>query len=406
MNQRPIWQDLVLAVVAWMVVQSLLRFTGYFGATVVVGLAGGFCSAIYGLRFDRERVAKVYAHPWGRPAVSWVCQVTNLQPPAEVDFGVGSRELRLKTVEDFAWGAEQVKSAVLGHDAVVDTIFSRLQHNVRLRGRSGAQPGLPPVGTFVLAGRRGIGKRTLATAVGEQLFSHGGFTLLDLHDYSDGEAAVHRLFGAAGRPGDLLQPVKRQPHHTIILENVEQASAKVGAALQELLMQGVCPDPLGGAPVSFQQCVVFLLTTATPLHADEPLTREQLVAHIADQTGCSATLLNLAQECLNLQSPDDLTKARVILQLFSRECAKYRLNLAYVEPEIVCEEVGRYSEASGFEHSLIRAARLLRDPIQTAASHELDTLVLTQDLLATPAIASSASAAAEQLTSNASSRSY
>jgi ATP-dependent Clp protease ATP-binding subunit ClpA len=286
-------------------------------------------------------------------------------------------------MEDFEWSVGRLREQIFGHDMAIDALVMRVSKNALVRTRSESVNELPPLGVFLLAGRRGIGKRLLATRLGDSLFDRGGQTVLDMKDYGDGDTAVTRLFGSAGQDGDLVLSVKRCPYHTLVLENIECASAKVQESLQSVIGHGTCLDPLGGGRVSFHNCVIVMTTTVLPPTAEnaELPSREAMIDYLVDQTGSSAALFNRTQECLILRTPDDPTKAKVILQLLLDECQKYRLTLDYVEPEIVVREVARFSESCGFEYSKIRITRWLRDPIHLAASHGLDSVVLTSDLI-------------------------
>ena len=387
--------NLLLVLGAWMTVQMLLRFTGMIVTVLVVSLAGAAAAMIYGLRYERRLMAKLYQRVLWKKWIEAVCHYSQQQLPAEMTVDGVSDTLLLKTSDDFDWCARQVKQSVFGHDHAVEAIVEHLRKAVSLRGRIDRQS-LPPLGAFWLAGPPGIGKRLLAIRLAQRLFRHGAVTVLDLSDYAD-ESAVGRLCGVTGPDGSLVLPVRQQPFHTVILENAEAAHPKVWQMLQSLLQFGQCSAGTGS--VSFQNCLVFLTSPSLPpeCQSNSATSREPLLAALSEHTGCPKALFELASDCLCLRRLDDVTKARVLLQLMADECQRYELQLDYVDPRIVVREVEHFSEVTGCESSKIRIARWISDPIHLAVTHGLRNLVLTQDFVER---CQSTSASLENVTSN------
>ena len=398
MTQRPWFHMLLTVLGAWMLVQMLLRFTGPIFTSLAVLTVGLATVTFYALRHERGRLAVVYDKPVCKQFVDLVCRASRQQPPVELAMSSPPGPAQLKTSEDFDWCADKLKECVFGHDAAIDRIVAQMKKNVLLRQRSETKSELPPLGVFFLAGPRGTGKRLLATQIGQQLFNKGAVSAFNMKDYSDGDSAVGRLLGAKGQEGDLLRAVKLRPYHTIVMENIESAAPAVHEALQALCMDGCCIDGATSSPVSVQNCVIFMTTTAVceAFNSGEPVAAEKLIDAFCATTDCPAGLLGLANEALQLEMPDVTTKARVVLDLMVQECRKYRLTLDYVEPEIVAREVRQYCDSGGFESSKIRIARWISAPIHLAVEHGLENLVLTSDLIEGELAASAPRPAAER----------
>lgn len=380
MTQRPVIQCLFIALTCWMLLQLVIRFLGIPVAIMIVLLVGLIACTVYGLRFEPRRMASIRNHSVGKYWIRLVCKISKQQevPPENPLEGIN-----LKTSEDFEWLQQRLQEEVFGHGDALEAIAAELEKNTLLRARSESKEDLPPLGVLLLAGPRGVGKRHLANCISRRLFEQPAVSVIDLRHCPDGEAAIGYLFGTPGREGALVKPVRMAPFHTIVVENFELAGTRLQEALIGLLTAGRCVDGARGGIVSFEKCLIVLTTTAVPegLVSAEPIEREKLIAALNDKTGCPADLLDSAPVCAVLHPADDLVKAQVIVQLMIDECRRYRLNLDYVEPEVVAREVEYFSEASGFEYSRIRIARWISDPIHIAVQHGMESLVLTADLI-------------------------
>lgn len=373
----------------WLLVQSLLKFTGLIVTTLVVATVGLMAATLFGLRFRRPQMGRWYGHPAGKVWIDLVCRCFDQQPPLDATDQLTTPELQLRTPEDFAWCRQQLKSQIFGHDQAITAILRQLEQAVQLRGRSLGVANRPPLGVFTLVGGAGIGKRLLAERIGGMLFRGCPVTVLNLSEFADDHGAA-RLFGAAGQEGCLVKAVRRHPCHTLVLENFENASVQVVNLLQKVLLEGEMTTADGGGVVGFGNCLVFFTSTAgadgKPLSL---LDREDLVERVVSTASCLPNLMSISAECLGLDPPDNETKAKVVAAIMADECRKYRVQLDYVEAEVLAEEIGHYSAAAGFEPVKMRVARLIRGPVHLAASQGLESLVLTQDLLTTPSLPSS-----------------
>lgn len=379
MPQRSFTHLLLLAILGWMAIQTVLRFGGLTLTVLVVAVDGLLCATIYALRFDRARIVPIYRASPGRAWIDFVCRWSGQQAPAELDVEGVASALQLRTTEDFDWFRRKIKEDVFGHDDAVDAIAEHLKTSVRLRGHAEPRDEEPPLGAFVLAGPDGIGKRWLAAQIGRRVFRGGDVTVIDLEAYADEQGAV-RLFGTSGQDGAMLQAVRRFPFQTFVLEHLDAAHPAVIENLKSLLQRGVGAE----SRLSFRNCIVFLTTSAAPTggNGTPALEPDRLIECLCQATDRPRALFELASACLSLQMPGDIDKARILIGLMAVECRKYGKKLEYVEPEIVSREVEAFTPSLGFEHSQMRIARWMREPLHLAAQHGLDCLVLTRRMLA------------------------
>jgi hypothetical protein len=379
MTSRSTMQQILSVLTAWLLVQTLLRFSGLFLTTVIVLLTGLTCLTIYGLRFERPCMARLFRKPVPAWWIKTVCRMTDQQIPADLSVEGHNSCLRLKTGEDFEWCRRKLQEEIFGNNAAIQSLVDRLSRNVQLRSRSEQTQSMPPLGAFVLSGPQGIGKRFLATRIAQQLFQHVAVSTIDLRDLAD-STTTRDLLGAMGQQGLLAAPVRTNPYHALILENFERAGTKAAEVLQGILQHGECIDGSTGSRVSFSNCLLFLISHQS-VSTTGP-TPEQWMETFASQTNCSPTLLNLANECITFSPPDDEAIAQAAICLMMEECRKYQMTLDWVDPEIVVREVKMFSPRFGFEQSRSRIARWISDPIHLAASHGLSRLILTESLLA------------------------
>lgn len=109
-----------------------------------------------------------------------------------------------------------------------------------------------PLGVLLFCGPTGVGKTALARALADSFF--GGATRdrdgerlirLDMSEYS-GPAAVDRLLGTPdGRPGELVEKIRRQPFSVVLLDEIEKADPQVFDVLMGVFDEGRLTDRYG-----------------------------------------------------------------------------------------------------------------------------------------------------------------
>lgn len=160
--------------------------------------------------------------------------------------------------EDLLNLADNMKIFLVGQDEAVDTLSNAIQ-----RASIGLKDPLRPIGSFLFAGRTGVGK-TLATKVlaDELIKSRDNLITIDCSEYSaDHEYA--KLIGApAGyigheQGGHLTNAVAKNPFCVVVFDEVEKASHKVHELMLQILEEGRLTDGRGQM-VSFKDAVIIM----------------------------------------------------------------------------------------------------------------------------------------------------
>lgn len=152
--------------------------------------------------------------------------------------------------------AENIKSNLFGQDEIVDKMVKQIHMS---------KAGLANVGkpiSALLCGRTGVGKtefaRRLASALGIN------FVKLDMSEYSE-EYSTSRLIGSAAgyvgyeQAGALTEPLIKNPHSVVLLDEIEKADENVYNILLQVLDDGKLTDN-HGREASFRNAIVLMTT--------------------------------------------------------------------------------------------------------------------------------------------------
>jgi len=154
--------------------------------------------------------------------------------------------------------ADNIKVFVIGQDEAVDNLTEAIQ-----RASVGLKDPLKPIGSFLFAGRTGVGK-TLATKVlaDELIKDRDNLVTIDCSEYS-ADHEYSKLIGApAGYVGHeqgglLTNAIQKNPFSVVVFDEVEKASHKVHELLLQILEEGRLTDGKGKA-VPFKDTVIIL----------------------------------------------------------------------------------------------------------------------------------------------------
>lgn len=165
--------------------------------------------------------------------------------------------------------ADAMKVSIIGQDEAVDSLTQAIK-----RASVGLKDPVKPIGSFLFAGRTGIGK-TLATKVlaNELIKEKDNLINIDCSEYSaDHEYA--KLIGAPSgyvgyeQGGILTNAIQKNPFSVVVFDEVEKASHKVHELLLQILEEGRLTDGKG-QPASFKNAVIVMTSNVGVEEIDE-----------------------------------------------------------------------------------------------------------------------------------------
>lgn len=376
MFQQPWFQIVTLVLALGMALQVTSQYLGRPVALALLALIAMAGLTAWSIKRRSNWIAKVYGWPISKQWIDMVCLIASQQPP--LDPAGGHKKIALKDARDFQWAIGKMQERIIGHDYACERLLRRLERNVLLLRRGPAGGPQAPLGVFLLVGPPGVGKTHVGLSMGRLIYPTGGQAVIDLEEFTDDAQAVLTLFGSAGQEGRLLGAVKREPFHTIVIENVHAAGRRTLEHLQSIFATGRYPEPGTQTPISFGHCL-FIVTArihAQPKPGDD--IRASLQTAVAGESALQPAFFAHVDEVALLQPLSDLDKARVLILLIQGECAKYRIRLDYIEPEILVDEIECFSDDVGFRLSLSRLGPRLVEPLAKASQQNMERLILTR----------------------------
>lgn len=154
--------------------------------------------------------------------------------------------------------ADRMKVHIIGQDEAVDTMCDAIQ-----RASIGLKDPARPIGSFLFAGRTGVGKTLASKILADELIEdRNNLITIDCSEYSsDHEYA--KLIGAPSgyighdNGGVLTNAMMKNPFAVVVFDEVEKASSKVHELLLQVLEEGRLTDGKGQS-VSFKDAVVIM----------------------------------------------------------------------------------------------------------------------------------------------------
>ncbi len=163
----------------------------------------------------------------------------------------GNEKERLKNLET------ELNQAVIGQAPGIANISSLVR-----RARLGLRAHNRPLASFLLLGPSGVGKTETAKELAKAVFgSTRNFLRLDMSEFGESHT-VQRLLGAppgyvgyeAG--GELTNPVMKEPHSLVLLDEIEKADPKAYDIFLQVLDDGRLTSGMGET-VNFTQTIVM-----------------------------------------------------------------------------------------------------------------------------------------------------
>lgn len=164
--------------------------------------------------------------------------------------------------------AEPLKKKVFGQEAAIDDIAKKIVINQMRKDKK----------LFVMAliGPTATGKsetaKSLADVLSEVYGTPYGYIEVAGSEFV-GEHTVHRFFGAppgyVGYGNDtVLEPVRKNPRHVIVINEIEKADTKLLTGLMEAIDTGVLGMADNSKPIDLNQCIMFF-TSNIPIDMEK-----------------------------------------------------------------------------------------------------------------------------------------
>ncbi|MCA9217922.1 MAG: AAA family ATPase [Planctomycetales bacterium] len=370
-------QAFFVFMLAWYVF-SVLGGWHWLLAMILIMVSLANAVTIWMLRENRNVLARLSCNPIAKKYIEGVCYLTGQQRPMDERPGAAANELELRSSEQFHIAAKRAKQIVRGHDEVIDRSLARIFENMTLRKARRTNKSIGPLASFLLVGNDGIGKRYMARVLSKLLYRSGRVEVFECD-----RITAESLVGIKGRPGDLLEMIRREPFQMLVFERIERASAEVTNVLSRMLTAGQLTQPGAEAAVSFQHATVVFTTKSSDVIAGMDVQalgranwQQRAIECLRDERQLDAGLLSAIDEILLSKSPSDEVKAEVISLLLQKECRAHGIELSHVDPIILGTQVLQIDDATGFAHAPNRIKKLLSKPLVAAAAAEHDSLSL------------------------------
>jgi len=183
------------------------------------------------------------------PNKSTMSQYANTKPT--MSFKNVDKKLLLKL-------GDNIKKSLIGQEEAIDVLTESIQ-----RASVGLKDPDKPIGSFLFAGRTGVGKALATKVLADNLIkSPDNLITVDCSEYT-ADHEYSKLIGApAGyvgheQGGMLTNALSKNPFRVVVFDEVEKASHKVHELLLQVLEEGRLTDGKGKT-VSFRDAVVIL----------------------------------------------------------------------------------------------------------------------------------------------------
>ena len=164
--------------------------------------------------------------------------------------------------------AEPLKKKVFGQDSVIDALADKVVINQMRKDKK--------LLVIAFVGPTATGKsetaKSLAKVMSDAFGTTYGFIEIAGSEFI-GEHTVHRFFGAP--PGyvghgqaTVLEPVRKNPHHVIVINEIEKADEKILVGLMEAIDTGKLGMADNSSPIDLNQSIL-LFTSNIPIDMEK-----------------------------------------------------------------------------------------------------------------------------------------
>ncbi len=155
---------------------------------------------------------------------------------------------------------KELNHNVVGQKHATETIMqSMTQHLLKINDPN------KPLGVFLFTGPSGVGKTHTAQIIAELFFgSKEHITILNMSEFKESHK-ISMLLGSPpgyvgyGEGGVLTEPVRRQPYHLVLIDEIEKAHHSIHEVFYQIFDQGIAKDSQG-RDINFKN-TIFILTS-------------------------------------------------------------------------------------------------------------------------------------------------
>lgn len=237
--------------------------------------------------------------------------------------------------------AAPLKKKVFGQDKAIDALADKVVINQMRKTKK--------LLVMALVGPTATGKSETAKSLAE-VMSHTygtpyGFIEIAGSEFI-GEHTVHRFFGAPpgyvgnGEP-TILEPVRKNPHHIIVINEIEKADNKILVGLMEAIDTGKLGMADNSKPIDLNQCIL-LLTSNIPIDMAQyekctdfeksELCRDAFTKHCG-RPEISGKIGNF----LVFSPLDDMATTDIIVKFVREELDSFDLKLARIDEYLMAD---------------------------------------------------------------------
>jgi energy-coupling factor transporter ATP-binding protein EcfA2 len=207
---------------------------------------------------------------------------------------------------------KEIKTRIIGQDSAVDSVCESIAvARVGLRGDK------KPVGTFLFAGKTGVGKTELAKVLADVLTDHEPIRI-DCSEYQQAHE-ISKIFGAPpgyvgfeddGKhpnqgtpPTTVASKLRDKPFSVVLFDEIEKADPAINNVLLQIMDEGHVTSGRGET-ISFNNAVVILTSNVGTAEAEE---------------ACAANKLGFGEDARDMCSLAEETISAAIKERFKPE---------------------------------------------------------------------------------------
>lgn len=262
--------------------------------------------------------------------------------------------------------AEPLKKKVFGQDAVIDALADKVVINQMRKNKK--------LLVLALLGPTGTGKsetaKSLAEVMTEVYETRYGFIELAGNEFVS-EHMVNRFFGAP--PGyvghgqaTVLEPIRKNPHHVIVIDEVEKADEKLLVGLMEAIDTGKLGMADNSEPIDLNQCIL-LFTSNIPINMERyenasEFERAEMCRDVFTKHCGRPEISGKIGNFLAFQPLGNDARSDIIVKFIREELEGYDLRLGHID---------EYLMADFLKHQTKYGARGIRGMVSDSVGRHL-----------------------------------